>query len=299
MYVIEHVLNKRNIAFLFALFTILSSLGMGCMIQSNSISNILNKTYNIPNSIIGIFIVLICSYVIFGGIKRIAKISAVVVPIASITYILMCTYIIYINRDNLYNSIYQIIYYAFNDYISTASGIAGFSIAQAINTGISKGLFSNEAGMGSSPIIDISVETEDISIQSNTAGIGVVIDTVIMCTLSGITYIISDPLIQYKDAMEIISNTFSQIPLIGNILLIITLTIFVIATIPGWAYYAEKAYEYITTFDKRIYKLTYVVLIYIGAITSIEIVWNISSIANALMILPNLYMLFCLRDEIR
>lgn len=185
MYVLRDRLKLVILPFLFSIFIVLSSFGIGAMIQSNSITEVCISTFSIDKMLVAIIATLICTYVIFGNEKRIANISSVLVPLATIIYMYMCVCILKEYRFNILESIKNIIISGLN-FKAAVGGIVGCIAIKAMNSGISKGLFSNEAGMGSSPVFNATVEKVNIKDESIVASTSVFIDTVLLCTLTGI-----------------------------------------------------------------------------------------------------------------
>ncbi len=298
-YVLEERVGSKFLAVLFALFAIIASLGIGCMIQSNAIAETLNTEYGINRYMVAIIVCVVSAYIIFGNKKRIANVSSILVPFATTIFISLNIVLLYNFQDNILNGIYNIIKEAFS-FKSALGGITSVSLIHIIRTGLSKGLFSNEAGMGSSPIFDATVKEKNIKKQATIASTTVFIDTVVLCTLTGIVIASSGIYNDIENPILLINLVFSNIHY-GKELLYISLVIFAIATIPCWAYYSTIAIKYLfksKEFYEKIYKIIYTICIYIGAILSLNTVWIVSNIANILMIIPNLYMLLFLKDEI-
>lgn len=299
MYVLDEVLGKRKIAILFSIFVIISSFGIGSMIQSNSATTIISLNYNINTTTVSTIITLICGYVLIGNSKRIANISSIVVPIASSIYIIMCIIIILKYRTNLIPMLNNIYKSAFN-FKSFFYGSSYVYILNMVSTGISKGIFSNEAGIGSSPMFDATTNCDNIHEQSLVSAFAVFFDTLVICILTAITILITFNYFYVQSPDQLINIVFSKIPY-GNHFLVISLVIFAIATIPCWSFYGGTAINYIfknKRFYNVIYKLIYIIVIYIGCNIKLSILWSVSSIANALMCIPNVYMLVKLNKEI-
>lgn len=299
MYVLAERLDSRILGILFSFFVIIASFGIGAMIQSNSAVNSIISTFDINKRALAIVITLACAYVIFGNERRISDISSVLVPVATIIYLVMCFGLVLKFRNFLIPSIFRILSEAF-DFRSFAGGIFSSAVILAMTSGFSKGLFSNEAGMGSSPIFDATVSEQNIKKQSVLSSTSVFIDTVLLCTLTGIILVASSAYLVTNNPIEIVNLAFSKFPF-GEYLLTFSLVIFAIATIPCWGYYGSIAVKFLfksRNFYMIIYKLIYVLSIYLGAIFAVDTVWTLSSIANGLMIVPNIYMLFKLRKEI-
>lgn len=299
MYVLSERIGSKLLGLLFSIFVIIASFGIGCMIQSNSAAENLANSFKLDRVFIAVIITALATYVLFSSERKIAKISSVVVPISTIIYVLMSVVLLYIFRDNLLNSILLILEDAFN-LKSGATGILTFLSMRALSTGLSKGMFSNEAGMGSSPIFETTVNNVNIKEQSIISSTSVFIDTVVLCTLTGITFVASNMYINETNPITFVQNVFGLIPY-GKYLLTFCLTSFALATIPCWGYYGTQAVRYIFK-DKRVYqnmyKVVYIICVYIGAMSAIETVWTLSSIANAFMAIPNIFMIYYLLDEI-
>ena len=299
MYVLRDRIGNNILAILFSIFVIIASFGIGCMIQSNSIAENLSQSLNVDRNLIGIIITITASYIIFSNERKISKISSIIVPVSTIIYLIMSIMLIYIFRNNIINSVLIIVKDAFN-FKSGSVGILTFLTMKALSTGLSKGMFSNEAGMGSSPIFETTVNNVNIKQQSIISSTSVFIDTVILCSLTGIIFVASNMYINETNPIILVQNVFNVFPF-GRYLLTFCLTSFGLATIPCWGYYGSQAVRFIFNNNKvyqNIYKIIYAICVYIGAVSALEIVWSVSSIANAFMALPNIYMIYYLLDEI-
>lgn len=300
MYVLKDRIGSRILGYIFSIFVIIASFGIGCMIQSNSAANTISQNFNIDINIIGILITIVGIYFVLAREKKIAKISSIIVPIATIVYLIMSAVLLYIFKDNIIYSIKEIIASALN-LRAGITGIFAYSFIIALSTGLSKGMFSNEAGMGSSPIFEVTVNNKDIKNQSIISSTSVFIDTTILCTLTGIIFVASNFYLNETNPLTLVQNVFNVLPY-GKYLLSFCLTSFALATIPCWAYYGKQGVKYIFK-DKKIYEIlyniVYIVCIYIGAVTTLQVIWDISSIANAFMVIPNLFMIYYLIDEIK
>jgi len=296
MYVLDEVLDKRGLAILFAFVVIISAACTGTMTQSNSLSTLLNASIGIDKEIIGVILALVTAYIVFGGKRRIAKISSIIIPFCTLTYVALCLAILYINRENILPGFKDILQCAFG-IRQVVGGVVGISLSQMIGRGFAMGMFSNEAGMGSAPIFTATVEEDNIEVQSRIAATSVVIDTLILCMLTGIT-IVSTGMYNIQDTGAMLNDVFGMIPF-GNIILNICMVFFVIATIPCWEYYGEEAIKYLFKSNLYIYffRILYVIGIYFGSIMVVEVVWDLAGIANAIMTLPNLYMIYKCVDK--
>ena len=299
MYVLDERIGSKVLAIMFSIFTIIASFGIGSMIQSNSATRIIVSNYNIDVKIISFLITAICTYVLIGNSKKIANISSIFVPIASVIYILMCLIIIFKYRINFIPMIKNIFDSAFN-FKSFFIGNSYIYLLNMISTGLSKGIFSNEAGIGSSPMFDVTTNSENIEEQSLISAFAVFFDTIIICTLSAITVLITFNYVGISNPEVLINNVFSKV-YFGNNFLVVVLVIFAVATIPCWNYYGNVAVNYLFKNKKIyniIYNLIYIITIYIGCKMELSVLWSISSIANAFMCLPNIYMVLKLNKEI-
>lgn len=295
MYVLDEILNKKGAAVFFSLMLVFATIGMGAMVQANSLATIAKANFNIDVKIVGIFLATISCYIIFGGKHRIAKMSSILVPICTIIYIGLCGYILYVNKENILPSIKDIVLTSFGAK-QIIGGVTGISIIKIIGTGFSRGMFSNESGMGSAPIFASTVDDEDVEFESKVASFSVVIDTMFLCMLTGIT-IVSSGINNISNIDLILNNVFGVLPG-GNMMLTICLIIFVIATIPCWEYYGEQGVKYLfnNNISTYLYRIIYPIVIYIGCTMVANVVWDLSSIANALMSIPNLYMIYKMTD---
>jgi AGCS family alanine or glycine:cation symporter len=299
MYILRDRLKNKSLAKLFSIFLICTTLGMGAMIQSNAISSSIVSNYDINIFLLAFFIIIPCSYALVGNEKRIANISSVLIPVATIVYLISCFALIYIYRNNILSSIIYILKEAFN-LKSCTGGFLGSAMVRAMNTGFSKGLFTNEAGMGTSPIFDVSVREKDIKKQSIISSTSVFIDTVLLCTMTGIVFVASGMCNVTTNPALIANYTFSMLPF-GKYIFIFMIVVFAISTIPCSGFYGSIAMKFLSNERKKYitrYRLVYIICVFIGAISKIEIIWSISSIANGLMVIPNVIMLFKLRKEI-
>ncbi len=298
MYVLKEQLGFKKLAILFSLFLVIASFGIGAMIQANAMSESILGVFTINKYLIAIIVTIVCAYAIFGNEKRISNISSILVPLATVIYMFMCIYLLYTFRMNIVSSIKIIVKEGFN-FKAVAGGVLGSVAIAALNAGLSKGLFSNEAGMGSSPLFNVTVKGTDIKEESIIASTSVFIDTVILCTITGIVLTASGMWNIYTDAMQLVQNTFAMVPY-GKYLLPFSIFIFAFATIPCWGYYGNIGVKFLFKDDKyeKIYKWIYTICVLLGCVLTLQVVWSLSSIANALMVIPNVIMLYFLKDKI-
>ena len=297
MYALEKGLGWKTMAILFALFTMIASFGIGNTVQANAIATIANNTYGISPWIMGAVVCGLTAAVIIGGVKSIAKVCGMLVPFMALFYILGCIYILFVNHNYVWPAISLILKCAFSPE-AAGGGFAGSSIMMVARYGLARGLFSNESGLGSAPIVAAAAQTRNPVRQALVSSTGTFWDTVIICALTGIVIvssIIAYPDISYHDGAALTKMAFGKIPYVGEPLLSFGLLTFAFSTILGWSYYVERAVEYLK--GKKwsyVYRLLYIVAVYVGSIASLNIVWNIADCMNALMAIPNLLSLLFL-----
>ena len=297
MYALEKGLGWKTMAILFAIFTMIASFGIGNTVQANAIATIANNTYGISPWIMGAVVCGLTAAVIIGGVKSIAKVCGMLVPFMALFYILGCFYILFVNHNYVWPAISLILKCAFTPE-AAGGGFAGSSIMMVARYGLARGLFSNESGLGSAPIVAAAAQTRNPVRQALVSSTGTFWDTVIICALTGIVIvssIIAYPDISYHDGAALTKMAFGKIPYVGEPLLSVGLLTFAFSTILGWSYYGERAVEYLK--GKKwsyVYRLLYIVAVYVGSIASLNIVWNIADCMNALMAIPNLLSLLFL-----
>lgn len=299
MYVLKNRLDLKKLAILFSIFVVISSFG-GTMIQANAMSEMIAMKAGFSKNMIAIIVTIFACYIIFGSERRIAKLSSIIVPIAILIYSYLCIYLGILFQNKIGESIQLIIQQAFEFRAVCGGMFASFAI-QAMKSGLSKGLYSNEAGMGSTPLFNVSVESnKTIKEESMIASTSVFIDTVLLCTITGVLMVASDVWKGATSPMQLVSEMFGMVPL-GDLLITICIAIFAISTLPCTGYYGTVGIRFLFH-DKKIYEIIYefcyLLCIYYGCLTTIRIVWGISSIFNALMIFPNMIAIFLLRKEI-
>ncbi|MCD8393734.1 MAG: alanine:cation symporter family protein [Bacteroidales bacterium] len=301
MYVLEHGLKKRWLGILFALFTCLAAFGIGNTVQSNAIATLTHETFGITPEITGIVVMLLVGAVLIGGIKSIARVCTMIVPLMAALYIIGCVAILCMNGDHLGAAISLIFRSAFTPE-AAGGGLLGGGILMACRYGIARGLFSNESGMGSAPIVAASAQTRNPVRQALISSSGTFWDTVVICALTGlviVSSIIAYPEISYEHGATLTKLAFGKIPVIGTPLLTFGLLSFAFSTILGWEYYGERACEYLGAKRSAIaYRWLYVVAVFVGAVIDLGLVWDIADCLNALMAIPNLIALLALTGVI-
>ncbi len=308
MYALERGLKCKWLAVLFSVFAAFTAFGIGDTVQANAISTLLAQEGlfspsfgGIPEWVTGLSLVFLVTLVTFFGIKGIARVCGFLIPFMAIFYVLGCVIIILINWSVLGSALLLIFESAFS-LKAGLGGVAGTSIMMAARFGISRGLFSNESGMGSAPIAAAAAQTKNPVRQALVSSTGTFWDTVVVCALTGIvlvTSIIANPSIDYKDGAKLTQLAFGQIPYVGSIVLTVSLATFAFSTILGWSYYAERSIEYLA--GRRViffYRIAWVVLAYVGAVANLTLVWDMADIMNALMAVPNIISLLLLSGVI-
>lgn len=297
---IEKAFSNRKPACIFSVLCIAASLGMGNMTQSNAIASALCTNNKITPLAIGIALAALTGIIIFGGVKRIASITEKIIPFASAVFILALLAVLIKNCRNIPHSIAMILKGAFG-LDSILSGSMGYSISKAMRTGIARGVFSNEAGLGSSPIVHSAADVRDSITQGMWGITEVFTDTVLMCTLTALALITSGAWNTKITLSPTQMNSAAFSTVIGGFssdFVSVSLCVFAFATIIGWAYYGEKAAEY--AFGEKAvtaYRTVYIFCAVIGAVAKLETVWALSDIFNALMAIPNLAALIILRKK--
>jgi len=297
--------NWSWLGWLFAFFGVFASFGIGCMVQSNSVASALNLSFGLPTIISGIAIALLAGLVILGGIKSIAGFASKIVPFMALFYVLASLYVL-VSRGNLIPQAFGMIFsHAFN-----SSAVTGGLIGTVIRYGVARGVFSNEAGLGSAPIAHAASANDNPYTQGLIASLGSFIDTLIVCTMtalvilvSGSVFIGSDGLLQVSGGLNGAALTTEAynfvLPGIGRYIVSIGIIFFAFSTILGWFYYGSKCLEYIAGVRAVVfYKVLYILAALVGAILKIGIVWDLSDTFNGLMAVPNLIALISLSSLI-
>lgn len=297
MYALEKGLGWKWLAVFFAIFATLASFGIGSTVQANAISTLVENQYNVSPYITGLVVTALGAAVIVGGVKSIAKVCGMLVPFMAIFYVLGCIYILFVNHAYLLPALQVIFDSAFTTK-AAGGGFAGSTLIMAARYGIARGLFSNESGLGSAPIVAAAAQTRNPVRQALVSSTATFWDTVVICALTGLVItssIIAYPDIDYHNGAALTKVAFSKIPYIGAPLLTFGLSTFAFSTTLGWSYYGERCVEYLK--GKRwmlFYRMIYIVSIFVGSVVNLALVWNLADCMNALMAIPNLLSLICL-----
>jgi AGCS family alanine or glycine:cation symporter len=294
MFALERGLKMKWMGVIFAFLTAVTAFGIGCAVQSGSVATALNESFGITNRISGFIIAAMTALVIIGGLKWIARAAQALVPFMSIFYILGCIIILAINYRFIFPAIQLVCTNAFN-IKAAGGGFLGFAAVKmmtAARYGIARGLFSNESGMGSAPIVAAAAQTKNPVRQALVSSTGIFWDTVVICLITGLVIIssgLAHPDLQVTDGNLTAKIAFSQIPHIGNFIYTFGIITFAFSTLMGWSYYGEKGMEYLLGTRSIIpYRCLFILVAYLGVIPSLNVVWGIADTLNALMTIPNL-----------
>lgn len=296
MYALERGLNLKWLGVAFALLATIASFGIGCGTQINAIAEVIenNVPFHIPPIAIGIVGGILTAVVIIGGIQSIASVCEKLVPFMAIFYVLGCIIILGINFDTLLPAVGAILRLAFTPG-AVAGGLVGQGLLIALRFGVARGLFSNESGMGSAPLVASAAQTRNPVRQALVSSTGTFWDTVVVCLMTGlvlVTTIMKNPSINMDsvtDGGQLTTLAFSQIPVLGPIILVVGIITFAWSTILGWSYYGERCAQYLWGKKSLLpYKLIFVAVVVVGPVLALDLVWTIADILNALMAIPNL-----------
>ena len=303
MYVLKNGLHNKSIGGIYAFCTLLAAFGVGCTTQANSVTQAAAASFHLSPHPVGIALALLTGIVIIGGVRSIANLCERTVPAISFVYLFGCMLLLILYRSVLPQVFLLIIKDAFS-FGSVTGGVAGATLQHAVRYGVARGLFTNEAGIGTSAIAAAASHTTNPRIQAYVSMTAVFWDTVVMCLITGLVIVAN---MLYDPASTagvpetgLTAAAFSHLPYVGDAFLTISLAAFAITTLIGWSYFGEKATEYLMG-KKGIpfYKFAYIVMIYLGAIIPMHLVWESTDLINALMVLPNVLALYCLQQHIK
>ncbi|SNU07382.1 alanine or glycine:cation symporter, AGCS family [Streptococcus equinus] len=303
MYYILNGMGKRwkPLAIFFAIAGILVAyFGIGTFSQVNSITSSLENSFGLAPQIVSIVVAVVVAIIIFGGIKSISKVAEKVVPFMAIIYILATLAVIFCNANQIIPAFGQIFSGAFTG-TAAVGGFAGAVVKDAIQKGIARGVFSNESGLGSAPIAAAAAKTEEPVEQGLISMTGTFIDTIIICTLTGLSIIVTEKwTVAGLEGAPLTQAAFSSLfgtP--GALALTFCLVLFAFTTILGWSYYGERCFEFLFgTKHIKLYRVVFVIMVALGGFLKLELIWIIADIVNGLMALPNLIALLALSPVI-
>ncbi len=303
MYVWENGLHRPWVGKFYGFLTLAAAFGVGCTTQSNSITQTTSLSFGLNPHIAGLAAAVLAGLVIVGGIRSIGNVCMKIVPFLAVLYTAACLFLLFLNRDALLPAIKLILAHALSPR-AAVGGAVGSSLIVTARYGIARGLFTNEAGIGTAAIAAAASETDNPAHQAYVSMTAVFWDTVVMCLLSGlviVTNTIRHPFSALKvNEAGLTEAAFAYLPFGGSVFLSLCLVAFAITTLIGWSYLGEQAYRYITG-NKGIffYKVAYIVMIYIGAVLPLNLVWECTDLINAMMVLPNVAALFLLQKHLR
>jgi len=310
MYALDRGLNKKYLGIIFAFLAAVCAFGIGCMVQANAIVTNIRQNFSGDEHTdkmimygTAIFLCVVVGLVILGGIKSITKVSERLVPFMALFYIVGCLVILVMNADVLGETVLTII----NSAVTTKAaggGFVGSTVSLACRYGFARGLFSNESGMGSAPLVASAAQTRNPKRQALVSMTGTFWDTVVVCLMTGlvlVSSIIKNPGIDALsgNGSELTSLAFGRIPVIGVPILVIGLITFSFSTILGWYYYGERCAVYL--FGEKviiIYKCLWVAAVFVGSVVELNLIWNIADLFNGLMAIPNIIAVLLLSDVI-
>mgnify|MGYP001123865413 CR=1 FL=1 len=305
MYYMENGLNAKWLGVIFACFATLASFGIGNMTQSNSIATALNETVGISPVVTGVVVAIIVAFVILGGIKRIAEVTERLVPVMGVIYVLLGVITIALNLDKLPGAFAIIFQGAFAPQ-SVLGGVMGYTIMNAIRFGFARGVFSNEAGLGSAPIAHAAANTDNPVKQGMWGAFEVIFDTFIICTITSLVVVMSGMYTaEGLDGAALSIAAFNQsVGMFGTVGVTIGTVLFALSTLLGWSYYGEKSIEYLFKTKSWVgnvklgYRVVFIVMSFVGAVGGLQLIWAIADTLNGLMAIPNLIALVLLSGTV-
>jgi len=297
MYYIKNGLGQRFVwlGTMFAVFGAIAGFGIGNTIQANSVADALYSKFAISHTVTGLIIATLVGAVLLGGIKRIASVAGKLVPLMAISYVLAATTILVLHAEQLPQAFTLIFTHAFTP-IAATGGFAGAAVWAAIRFGVARGIFSNEAGLGSAPIAHAAAITNSPVRQGTVAMMGTFIDTIIICSMTGLVIIVSGVWTSGETGASLSSLAFeSAMPGLGGYIVTIGLSVFAFTTILGWSIYSEKCVEYLFGVKAIMpFRILWVLAVPLGAMANLSFIWLVADTLNALMAIPNLIALLLL-----
>jgi AGCS family alanine or glycine:cation symporter len=299
MYVLERGLNCKWLGAIFALLTAVTAFGIGNMVQANSIAVLLKESLSVPQWVSGVVMMILTALVILGGIRSIARVCEILVPFMAIAYVGGCLALLTLSWTTIPATIALIVKSAFTGQ-AAAGGFLGASVLTAMRYGVARGLFSNESGLGSAPILAAAAQTKTTVRQALVSSTGTFWDTVVVCLMTGVVLVNSGVWMDgTADGAALTKAAFAHFPVIGPAIVAVGLLTFVFSTILGWSYYGEKAVEYLLGGRAvRSYRWLWTAFVLVGSVLTLPLVWSLADIANALMAIPNLVALLALSGVI-
>src|SRR5690554_5751581 len=297
MYYIRNGLGKKWawLGVLFAIFAAIAGFGIGNTVQANSVADVMEATFNLPHWVTGVILMVLVGMVLIGGIKRIGQVASALVPFMAVSYVLIGLIVLAINAHEIPDAISMVFSYAFSP-AAAEGGFAGAAVWAAIRFGVARGIFSNEAGLGSAPIAHAAAQTRNPVKQGMVAMLGTFIDTIIVCSITGLVIITSGAWTSGETGAALTSLAFETgLPGFGNYVVAIALAIFAFTTIIGWSFYGERSIEFLFGVKAIVpYRVLWIVAIPVGATINLGFIWLVADTLNAMMALPNLIALLLL-----
>jgi len=291
MYYIRNGLGKKWawMGVMFAIFAAIAGFGIGNTVQANSVADVMEATFGLPHWISGVILMVLVGMVLIGGIRRIGQVASALVPIMAISYLLAGLVVLAINFAEIPAAFGLIFEHAFSP-IAAEGCFAGAAVWAAIRFGVARGVFSNEAGLGSAPIAHAAAQTKNPINQGMIAMLGTFIDTIIICTITGLVIITSGAWTSGESGAALTSMAFSQaLPGVGDYIVAIALAVFAFTTLLGWSFYGERCVEFLFGVKAIVpYRIVWVLAIPVGATVNLGLIWLIADTLNAMMALPNL-----------
>lgn len=300
MYYISKGAGLPWLGTLFAIFTACAAFGIGNMTQANATAKILQTTFNIPAEVTGVILTLLTGLVILGGIKSIGKFTSYLVPVMILGYMGASLWVLCLNASAIPLAFGLIFGHAFSP-IAATGGFVGATIASAVRMGVSRGVFSNESGLGSAPIAAAAARTQQPVTQALVSMTQTFIDTLVVCTMTALVILTAQSWLQGISSDELTSASMAEtLGQTGRVIVAISTALFAYSTLIGWNYYGEKAVEYLLgTRAIKPYRVIFTVAVMVGCLTSLEFVWNFSDLMNGMMAIPNLIGLLLLAKIIK
>jgi AGCS family alanine or glycine:cation symporter len=285
MYYIEHGLGLKSLAIMFSVCGALAALGTGSSVQSNSVAQALQNTIGLPGWVTGIVLTVVTGLVLLGGIRSIARVASIIVPVMAVIYLMGGLAIILTHLDLVWPAVKLIVSDAFS-----GQAVAGGAIGMAIRYGVARGVFSNEAGIGTAPIAAAAAKTNRPEEQALVSMTGTFLDTIVVCSVTGIVLVMGNQYTQGMTGAALTSNSFeAMLPGVGSWVVTVGLIFFAYSTILGWSYYGEKCAAYLLG-EKAVvpYRVVYTGFVMLGTLISLDLVWAAADVFNGLMAFPNL-----------
>jgi len=295
MYALERGLNAKWLGIIFAAFAAVAAFGIGNMVQANTIAAALqDSVLHVPLAACGFVLAALTGITILGGIRSIARVCEALVPFMALFYVFGCIVLLVMNLSTIPDTILTILRGAFSGE-AAVGGFLGVGMKEAVRFGIARGLFSNESGLGSAPIVAAAAKTRNPVRQALVSSTGTFWDTVVICLMTGLVIVNSGHWKEGTTGIELTRQVFADLHVFGPLVLSVGLVTFVFSTILGWSYYGERACEYLLGRRAiRPYQVLWVAAVFLGAVVEVPMVWNFADIANALMAIPNLIALLLL-----